>query len=164
MPLAMPFRNTVIGKVISLHNMKSTTKYCNFQKISHKRVLRELNKGKKLTIWMLYTFPCIAGRFKNPFIKCFEIKNYSELQAFVSDRLIYRHLRQYFRVLLSLKESNIESILGKYGAERFESFLTMLLYTKKFKHFAENLLIQYYNGNIDIETDSIMRKEIENGK
>ena len=164
MPLAMHCKSTVTEREISLHNMKSTTKYCNFQKISHKRVLRELNNGKKLTIWMYYTFPCIVGRFKNPFTKCFEIKNYSELHAFVSDVLIYRHLRQYFRVLLSLKESNIESILGKYGAIRFESFLTMLLYTKKFKHFAENLLIKYYNGNIDTKTDSIMRKEIDNGK
>lgn len=135
---------------------KFTTKYCNLQKISHKRVVQELLNGKKLTPWLFFTFPVPSGRFKNPLTKYFEIQNYSELDLFVSDKLINRHLRHYLRILLSLNESNPESILGNLGAKRLKSSLTMLLYIKRFKHYAENLLNQYYDGNADTLTVKIM--------
>jgi uncharacterized protein (DUF1810 family) len=132
------------------------------------KVLEEMKNGRKVSHWMWYIFPQIAGLGKSGTAKKYEIANIEEAECYLMDQLLSKRLLELTRILVyEVEGKTIEEIFGFPDYLKFQSSMTLfylvvisnrqLVSNIHYKCF-EDAIRKYFDGKIDNYTLEILKK------
>ena len=136
------------------------------QESCYSQVLQEIKNGKKVSHWMWFIFPQIAGLGKSEIAKRFEIANIEEAEFYLRDELLSKRLVELTRILAyEIKGKTAQEIFGFPDYLKFHSSMTLFYSSvKSSKDFLKNVdfscfedvIRKYYDGNLDNFTIKIL--------
>ena len=137
------------------------------QESCYSQVLREIKNGKKVSHWIWFIFPQIAGLGKSEIAKRFEIANIDEAEFYLRDELLSKRLVELTRILAyEIKGKTAQEIFGFPDYLKFHSSMTLFYSSvKSSKHFVDNVdfscfedvIRKYFDGNLDNFTMEILK-------
>lgn len=137
------------------------------QESCYSQVLQEIKNGKKVSHWIWFIFPQIAGLGKSEIAKRFEIANIDEAEFYLRDELLSKRLVELTRILAyEIKGKTAQEIFGFPDYLKFHSSMTLFYSSiKSSKHFVDNVdfscfedvIRKYFDGNLDNFTMEILK-------
>ncbi len=137
------------------------------QESCYDKVLQEIKTGKKISHWMWFIFPQIAGLGKTDIAKKYEIANIEEAEFYLNDEVLSKRLLQLTRILAyEIENKTAEEIFGFPDYLKFKSSMTLFYCVVKSKTQFENnkdficfidTIRKYYAGKLDENTIEILR-------
>ena len=115
--------------------------------------LAELRAGRKVSHWMWFIFPQIAGLGHSSMAKMYAITSLAEARAYLEDPLLGPRLLESTRVVADLSGSNAEEIFGAIDAPKLRSSMTLFARAAPGEPLFERVLERYFDGILDEETD-----------
>ena len=115
------------------------------------RALNEVKSGRKLTHWMWYIFPQIAGLGMSETTQYYEIKSLDEARAYLNNELLKSHLIEISNALLELYTNDPVEVFGDVDALKLKSSMTLFSYVSDDEIF-NKVIDKYFNGSKDLTT------------
>jgi uncharacterized protein (DUF1810 family) len=116
--------------------------------------VRELQDGRKLSHWMWFVFPQIAGLGRSPTAQRFAISGMPEAQAFRAHPVLGPRLLECARTLTTLSATDAVTILGPVDAQKLRSSMTLFARTAPQERVFQEVLDRYFDGECDPATTS----------
>lgn len=91
------------------------------------QVEAELADGFKISHWMWFVFPQIAGLGESPMAKRYAITDADEARRYLAHPVLGERLRRCVRLMLQHEDLSAEDILGSPDDLKFRSSLTLFL-------------------------------------
>ena len=117
----------------------------------YNRALNEVKSGRKLTHWMWYIFPQIAGLGMSETAKYYEIKSLDEARAYLNNELLKDHIIEISNALLELDKTDPTEVFGDVDVLKLKSSMTLFSYVSDDEIF-NNVIDKYFNGSKDLTT------------
>ena len=114
----------------------------------------ELRDGRKLSHWMWFIFPQIAGLGRSPTAQRFAISGMPEAQAFRAHPVLGPRLVECARILANLPGTDAATILGPVDAQKLRSSMTLFARTAPQERVFKQVLERYFGGESDPATTS----------
>ena len=114
----------------------------------------ELRDARKLSHWMWFVLPQIAGLGRSPTALRFAISGMPEAQAFRAHPLLGPRLVECARVLANLPGTDAVTILGPVDAQKLRSSMTLFARTVPPGRVSQEVLDRYFGGESDPATTS----------
>lgn len=137
------------------------------QESCYSQVLQEIKNGKKVSHWIWFIFPQIAGLGKSEIAKRFEIASIEEAKFYLQDKLLSKRLVELTSILAyEIKGKTAQEIFGFPDYLKFHSSMTLFYSSiKSSKHFLDNVefscfedvIRKYFDGNLDNFTLEIIK-------
>jgi uncharacterized protein (DUF1810 family) len=118
-----------------------------------------MKNGKKLSHWMWFIFPQIAGLGKSSTAKKYEIANIEEAEFYLTDELLLKRLLELTTILAyEIEDKTAEEIFGFPDYLKFHSSITLFYFVVKSNRQYENnsdffcfddTIRKYYDGKLD---------------
>jgi len=90
----------------------SLNRFIKAQDESYDEIIRELKNGEKVTHWMWYVFPQIAGLGQSATAKFYAIQDSSEAQAYLDHPILGKRLLECTKIVMSLRGKSAHTIFG----------------------------------------------------
>jgi uncharacterized protein (DUF1810 family) len=118
------------------------------------RAVSELRAGRKLSHWMWFVFPQIAGLGRSPTAQRFAISGMSEARAFGAHPVLGPRVEECARTLTNLPGADAVTILGLVDAQKLCSSMTLFAQAVPHERVFQEVLDQYFGGESDPATTS----------
>lgn len=120
----------------------------------------ELAAGEKLSHWMWFVFPQIAGLGRSDLARRYGIRDLAEARAYLAHPLLGPRLRRGVELMLSHHGKSAHAILGRPDDLKLRSCLTLfaLAAGKADRALFEAGLARFYDGARDPLTLAILEK------
>ena len=115
--------------------------------------LAELRAGRKVSHWMWFVFPQIAGLGQSSMAKMYAIGSLDEACAYLGDPTLGPRLLEATRVVAELTDTTAEEIFGPIDAMKLRSSMTLFARAAPDEPLFQGVLDRYFNGTPDEETD-----------
>jgi uncharacterized protein (DUF1810 family) len=115
--------------------------------------LAELRAGRKVSHWMWFVFPQIAGLGRSPMAKMYAIASLAEARAYLTDPTLGPRLLEATRVVAELSGSTAQEIFGPIDAIKLRSSMTLFTRAAPDEPLFRRVLDRYFDGASDEETD-----------
>jgi uncharacterized protein (DUF1810 family) len=131
-------------------------RFLDAQKHVYDRALRELAAGKKVSHWMWFVFPQLAGLGSSPTANRYAVKSSGEAGAYLDHAILGPRLRECTKSVLGVKNRSAAQIFGYPDDLKFCSSMTL------FEQVAEDAtlfglaLARFYGGTRDARTLSLL--------
>jgi uncharacterized protein (DUF1810 family) len=123
------------------------------------RAVAELRAGRKVSHWMWFVFPQIAGLGRSATAQEFAISSLDEARAYLRHPVLGPRLAESARVLTEVAGRSAEQIFGGLDAQKLRSSMTLFLRADpddpRASPFAQ-VLSQYFDGQPDPATDRLL--------
>ena len=133
------------------------------------KVLEEMKNGKKVSHWIWFIFPQIAGLGKSGTAKKYEIANIEEAEYYLMDELLSKRLIELTKILAyEVDGQTAEEIFGFPDYLKFQSSMTLfysvVITNRKFEKNSyyicfEDAIRKYYDGILDKSTLEILKRK-----
>ena len=134
------------------------TRFIEAQVDTYKAALREIRNGRKETHWMWFVFPQLRGLGRSSMSQTYGLVDLEETKAYLADIILGSRLRLITEELLNLGKRNPEEIFGDIDTLKLKSCMTLFAYADENKDSVfRNVLRQYFNGEEDEKTTSILQ-------
>jgi uncharacterized protein (DUF1810 family) len=127
---------------------------------TYDRAIAELRAGRKVTHWMWFVFPQIAGLGSSPMARHFAIQSLDEAVAYLRHPVLGARLRTAVGTLLALAAhaqtgaGEAEAIFGSVDAMKLRSSLTLFAHAApRDEDLFERALERYFAGVADPRTE-----------
>lgn len=114
----------------------------------------ELRNGRKLSHWMWFVFPQIAGLGRSPNAQRFAISGMPEAGAFRAHPVLGPRLVECARTLTNLPGTDAVAVLGPLDAAKLWSSMTLFAPTAPQDRVFQEVLDRYFGGEYDPATTS----------
>jgi uncharacterized protein (DUF1810 family) len=104
-------------------------RFVSAQEQTYDRALAEVRAGAKLSHWMWYIFPQIAGLGHSPMAQRYAIADLAEARAYLAHPILGGRLREITTVLQNLPNPNPDAVFGHVDAVKLRSSLTLFALT-----------------------------------
>ncbi|HTY72205.1 MAG TPA: DUF1810 domain-containing protein [Actinomycetes bacterium] len=121
---------------------------------SYDAAVRELTSGRKVSHWMWYVFPQVAGLGRSPTAQYYAVSGLAEARAYLAHPVLGPRLRECARILTSLPGSDPVAVLGPVDALKLRSSMTLFALADPDEPVFHEVLDQYYGGVPDEATTS----------
>jgi uncharacterized protein (DUF1810 family) len=121
-------------------------RFVDSQAAVYPQVVAELSHGRKLTHWMWFIFPQIAGLGFSAMAQRFAIGSRAEAVAYLEHHLLGPRLVECTRLVMAASEKPITEILGSPDDMKFRSCMTLFDAVSKQEIFAEAIAAFYPDG------------------
>jgi uncharacterized protein (DUF1810 family) len=118
------------------------------------RAISELRAGRKLSHWMWFVFPQVAGLGRSPTAQRFAISGLSEARAFGAHPVLGPRLKECARTLTNLPGTDAVTVLGPVDAQKLCSSMTLFARAAPHEQVFQEVLDQYFGGEPDPATTS----------
>jgi uncharacterized protein (DUF1810 family) len=115
--------------------------------------LAELRAGRKVSHWMWFVFPQIAGLGRSSMAKMYAITSLAEARAYLDHPILGPRLLDATRAVAELSGSTAEEILGSIDATKLRSSMTLFARAAPGEPLFQRVLDHYFDGILDEETD-----------
>ena len=132
-------------------------RFIKIQKEDYAMALKEIKNGRKRTHWMWYVFPQLKGLGTSAMAQYYGLENLEEAKEYYNNNYLRKNLLEITNALLSLDNTNIESILGYPDNLKLLSCMTLFEIVDKSEKAFSQILDKYYNGKRDTNTIHLIK-------
>ncbi len=134
----------------------SLNRFIKAQDESYDEIIRELKNGGKVTHWMWYVFPQIAGLGQSATAKFYAIQDPSEAQAYLDHPILGKRLLECTKIVISLRGKSALAIFGDVDVMKFRSSMTLFMSVAGSESVFQKAIIKYFEGEPDRATLDIL--------
>jgi uncharacterized protein (DUF1810 family) len=127
---------------------------------TYARALSELRAGRKVSHWMWFVFPQIAGLGHSPTARHFAIGSLDEARAYLAHPVLGPRLLQTSRALTQLSGRTAREVFGDVDAMKLRSSMTLFARAAGDEPLFQQVLDQYFDGSAD---DATLQRIPRNG-
>src|SRR4051794_32143535 len=114
--------------------------------------VRELRAGRKLSHWMWFVFPQIAGLGHSAMSQKYAIGSLAEAEAYVAHPVLGPRLLECARILTALTGTSARGIFGAVDAQKLRSSMTLFARAAPEQRVFADVLAQYFDSAEDPAT------------
>jgi uncharacterized protein (DUF1810 family) len=120
---------------------------------TYERALAELRGGRKVSHWMWFVFPQIAGLGRSPMAARFAISGLDEARAYLAHPVLGPRLLESAAALAEQGDRSAAEILGEVDALKLRSSMTLFARASGYEPVFALVLERFYDGMADPETE-----------
>jgi uncharacterized protein (DUF1810 family) len=109
--------------------------------------LSEIKNGKKISHWMWYIFPQLAGLGSSNTAAYYAINNLDEAKDFLNNDLLGSRLFTITKVLFELEQNNAEIVFGYPDNLKLKSSMTLFFIASNHNEIFKSIIDKYFNGD-----------------
>jgi uncharacterized protein (DUF1810 family) len=122
----------------------------------YRRVVEELDRGRKVTHWMWFAFPQIAGLGFSATARQYAIASLDEARAYLDHSRLGPRLRECVDIVAETEGRTAEQIFGDIDARKLRSSMTLFLRAAPTEERFQRVLDRYFEGVPDPATDRLL--------
>ena len=135
--------------------MHDLNRFISAQERSYDAALREIKSGHKVTHWMWYIFPQIAGLGFSSTAQFYAISSMQEAKDYYAHPVLGKRLVEISEALLALDTSDAGAVMGYPDDLKLRSSMTLFLAASGDAVF-QSVLDKFYSGRPDSKTLRIL--------
>ena len=121
---------------------------------TYSRAMAELRAGRKVSHWMWFVFPQIAGLGASSMSKRFAITSLAEARAYLHHDVLGPRLLACTGILAAETAGrSAEQIFGTIDAQKLQSSMTLFMRAAPDEPLFSQVLDHYFDGHPDLATD-----------
>ena len=132
--------------------MNNLKRFLDAQESDYAIALAEIEGGRKLTHWMWYIFPQVAGLGFSSTSKFYAIKDRNEAQEFLQHPVLGKRLVEISNVLLGIEGKTAHQIFGSPDDVKLKSSMTLFGTLDDANPVFQKVLDKYFGGAKDERT------------
>jgi uncharacterized protein (DUF1810 family) len=113
----------------------------------------ELRGGRKVSHWMWFVFPQIAGLGRSATARTFAISSIEEASAYLRHPLLGPRLMECTGIVADLQDRTAEQVLGLIDAQKLRSSMTLFMHAAPEQPLFRRVLEVYFDGLPDPATE-----------
>ncbi len=121
---------------------------------TYERAMAELRRGRKVTHWMWFVFPQVAGLGQSATSRRFAISSLDEARAYLRHDVLGPRLIECAGVVAGDEGHSAEEIFGGIDAKKLQSSMTLFLRAAPDEEVFTQVLERYFEGCADSATDA----------
>lgn len=125
---------------------------------TYQRVLTELRAGLKVSHWIWFIFPQVAGLGFSAMAREYAISSLAEARAYLAHPVLGPRLAECAAALLAADGKSAEDILGPVDAMKARSSMTLFAAAAPGEAIFADVLDRYYGGSADEATVTRLRQ------
>lgn len=138
--------------------MPNLERFIIAQENSYANAFQEIRNGKKMSHWMWYIFPQLAGLGFSPTSQFYAIKNLNEAEEYLNHPILGKRLIEITYELLKYENLTAYEIFGSPDYKKLKSCMTLFSSVESAPVVFNQVLQKYYNGNPDSRTLKLLNK------
>jgi uncharacterized protein (DUF1810 family) len=123
----------------------------------YERAVAELRRGAKVSHWMWFVFPQIAGLGHSATARHFAISSIAEARAYLAHPVLGPRLAECTGIVAGLSGRTAEQIFGGIDALKLRSSMTLFRLADPEQEAFGQVLDRYYDGIPDAATEQLAR-------
>jgi uncharacterized protein (DUF1810 family) len=123
---------------------------------TYAQVLTELHRGRKVSHWMWFVFPQVAGLGHSGIAQLFALSGVGEARAYLAHPVLGSRLRECCEVVLGIESSSAEKIFGSVDAMKLRSSMTLFNRAVPEEPLFTAVLERFFNGRPDARTYELL--------
>ena len=131
-------------------------RFLDAQAATYPDVVAELRRGRKVSHWMWFIFPQLAGLGHSSMSRRFAIKSLEEARAYLDDPVLGIRLRKSAQALLAISGKSAADIFGWIDAIKLRSSMTLFHLAAPDEELFVEVLARYYAGVADPVTEALL--------
>lgn len=120
---------------------------------TYDRAVEELRRGRKLTHWMWFVFPQIAGLGHSHTSRTYAISSLEEARSYLRHPVLGPRLRECAAIVATSPAKTAEEIFGGIDTQKLRSSMTLFLRADSAEPVFQQVLDRYFGGRPDPATD-----------
>jgi uncharacterized protein (DUF1810 family) len=120
---------------------------------TYERALRELQRGRKVSHWMWFVFPQIAGLGQSAMSRRYAIASLDEAEAYLRHPVLGPRLLACAGAVAAAQAGTAAEIMGGIDARKLHSSMTLFLRAAPDAGLFQRVLDRYFQGVPDAATD-----------
>ncbi len=137
-------------------------RFVEAQEDLYPEALIEIKNGRKVSHWMWFIFPQIAGLGFSSLSKKYAITGKDEAFAYLQHHILGPRLKEITTALLKLEGKSAIDIFGNIDALKLKSSMTLFASVSPENSIFQQVADKYFNGEQDSKTIDILMKQREN--
>lgn len=121
------------------------------------RALAELRAGRKVSHWMWFVFPQIAGLGMSPTSRHFAITSLGEARAYLAHPVLGPRLVEIAQVVAAIGGRTAQQVFGGIDAQKLHSSMTLFRRADPSQPVFGQVLESYFDGRPDPATDALLQ-------
>jgi uncharacterized protein (DUF1810 family) len=113
----------------------------------------ELRSGRKISHWMWFIFPQVAGLAYSPASRMYAITSLAEARAYLAHPVLGARLIECAEILTRVPGRTAEQIFGEVDALKLRSCVTLFGHAAPGERVFRQVLDQYFDGIPDSATE-----------
>ena len=132
-------------------------RFLEAQETKYNDALSEIKNGRKLTHWMWYIFPQIAGLGFTDFNVLYAIQNKEEATQYLNHPVLGKRLIEISKAVVEIEGKTALEIFGKPDERKLKSSMTLFSIINDPNSIFQQVLDKYYNGMKDENTLQLIK-------
>ncbi len=126
---------------------------------TYDQAVAELRRGRKVSHWMWFVFPQIAGLGQTPASRWFAISSLDEARAYLAHPVLGPRLAECARIVAETEGRSAEQIFGGLDAQKLRSSVTLFRRAAPDEAVFAEVLERFFGGDPDGATDRLLGGE-----
>jgi uncharacterized protein (DUF1810 family) len=118
--------------------------------------LAELRRGRKVSHWMWFVFPQLAGLGRSSTARYYALGSLAEAQAYLAHPVLGPRLVEVARVVADLEGLSAEAVFGAVDALKLRSSVTLFARADPTEPAFADVLDRYFGGQPDPATEALL--------
>ncbi len=132
------------------------SRFVEAQRGVYDAVLAELRGGRKVSHWMWFVFPQIAGLGQSSTSRFYALADLSEAVAYLADPVLGPRLRECSGLVLAVEGRSAEAILGSIDGMKLRSSMTLFARAAPAEPVFRDVLAHLFDGREDPRTLALL--------
>lgn len=141
--------------------MSNLERFLTAQENSYANAFKEIKNGKKISHWMWYIFPQIAGLGFSPTSQFYAIENLKEAEEYLNHPVLGKRLIEISEALLEHENLTAYQIFGSPDDKKLLSCMTLFSLVKNAPDVFNKVIKKYFAGKPDSKTLKLVNKNIQ---
>ena len=118
----------------------------------YERVVAELRAGRKVSHWMWFVFPQIAGLGRSPASVHYALASLDEARAYLDHPVLGARLRECTQIVAGLSGYSVFDVFGGIDALKLHSSMTLFAHAAPDDPLFKTVLDRYFDAQADPNT------------
>jgi len=123
---------------------------------TYDQALRELRAGRKVSHWMWFVFPQIAGLGRSSMAQAYAITSLEQACDYLAHPVLGPRLRACTAAVLTHSDRSAEQVFGGIDALKLRSSMTLFARADPAEPAFQAVLDAFYAGKPDERTDALL--------
>ena len=132
-------------------------RFIKAQKEDYKRAHAEVTNGRKVSHWMWYIFPQVAGLGYSETARYYAVQDAREAEQYLAHPVLGPRLLEICQALLTLSTSDPRAVFGTPDDMKLKSSMTLFAALPKSNPVFQAVLDKFFSGNKDEKTLQLLQ-------
>lgn len=133
-------------------------RFIKAQEHVYEQAYAEIENGRKMSHWMWFIFPQIAGLGFSETSKYYALKSLSEAEAYLNHRVLGKRLIEISSALLKLDTNDAHAVFGSPDDLKLQSSMTLFTSVQKSDSVFRQVLKKFFDGEMDKKTLALLNE------